>query len=154
MAGRDGSGALKQFGRLAFAGRSVAFDLGGAAGVTARILGAVFGAASVGNTLYAGIGLGLLDAGSSNDALMQMALDARLGSGFSNAALVELLFNNLVGQGPSADELAYWSGTLSSGQYTAVSLAWMAANLEFNATNIGPDGLADTGLAYLPYTPA
>lgn len=154
LAGSDGTDALQQFERLAFADRSVAFDLGGAAGVTARILGAVFGAASVGNTLYAGIGLGLLDAGSSNDALMQMALDARLGPGFSNNALVELLFNNLVGQGPSADELAYWSGTLSSGQYTAVSLAWMAANLEFNATNIGLDGLADTGLAYLPYTPA
>lgn len=154
LAGSDGTDALQQFERLAFADQSVAFDLDGAAGTTARILGAVFGAASVGNTLYAGIGLGLLDAGSSNDALMQMALDARLGPGFSNDALVELLFNNLVGQGPSAEELAYWSGTLSSGQYTAVSLAWMAANLDFNTANIGLDGLADTGLAYLPYTPA
>lgn len=154
LAGSDGTDALQQFERLAFADQSVAFDLDGAAGTTARILGAVFGAASVGNTLYAGIGLGLLDAGSSNDALMQMALDARLGPGFSNDALVELLFNNLVGQGPSAEELAFWSGTLSSGQYTAVSLAWMAANLDFNTANIGLDGLADTGLAYLPYTPA
>ena len=66
--------------RLAFSDLSLAFDLGGHAGTTARILGAVFGPASVGNAVYAGIGLKLLGEGMSTEALMQLALE-QLGLG-------------------------------------------------------------------------
>lgn len=147
-AGSEGVDMLAGIERLQFADVSLAFDLDGAAGQTARILGAVFGRESVGNAAYVGIGLDLLDGGTTPDALMQLALYARLGAGFSHAAEVSLLYQNLTGLQPTAGELSFWTGTLASGQYTAVSLAWMAARLELNDANIGLVGLADAGLAY------
>ena len=148
LAGNEGRDILDQIERLAFSDQSLAFDLDGAAGQTARILGAVFGRESVANPVFVGIGLSFLDQGSSLDALMQLALDARMGAGFSPAAEVQLLFQNLLGSGPSASELNFWTGALAAGTYTPVSLAWMAANLELNALNIDLVGLADAGLPY------
>lgn len=150
IAGLEGVDTLHHVERLAFRDQALAFDLDGHAGVTARDLGAVFGPASVANKAYAGIGIGLLDAGTTPAALMALALDARLGPGYSHEALVALLYGNLVGQAPSSDELAFWVGTLSSGQYTPVSLATMAAELALNADNIDLVGLATQGLAYTP----
>jgi Ca2+-binding RTX toxin-like protein len=105
--GNDGTDTLVDVERLVFADKSLAFDFAGAAGVTARILGAVFGPAAVKNAAYAGIGLKLLDAGTSPDALMQLALDTRLGAGFGPAAEVQLLYRNLTGTDPSPAELAH-----------------------------------------------
>ena len=80
---------------------------------------------------------------------MQLALEARLGSGYSAAAEVQLLYRNLTGAEPSAGDLSYWSGQLAAGgAYTPVSLAWFAANLDLNAQNINLVGLADTGLGF------
>jgi len=148
IVGIEGSDQLSGIERLQFGDVSLAFDLDGAAGHTARILGAVFGREAVGNAQYAGIGLSMLDSGTTPDALMQFALDARLGAGFSPAVQVQVLYQNLTGQAPNAADLAFWTGTLASGQYTPVSLAWMAARLELNEQNIGLIGLADTGLSY------
>ena len=114
----------------------------------ARILGAVLGRESVANPVFVGIGLSLLDQGSSLDALMQLALEARLGVGFSAAAEVQLLYQNLAGSNPSSSELDFWTGALAAGSYTPVSLAWMAADLELNALNIDLVGLTDLGLPY------
>jgi serralysin len=85
----------------------------------------------------------------SYENLMQLALDAKLGNGFSNAAEVSLLYQNLVGSQPSQADLDYWTGTLASGQYSQASLGVMAADLELNAANIDLIGLASTGLEYL-----
>jgi len=148
LTGAEGSDALSQVERLVFSDVSLAFDLSGNAGTTARYLGAVFGRETVANKAYAGIGVHLLDTGVSPADLMQLALDARLGPGFSPAAEVDLIYHNLLGQAPSAADLAYWTGTLASGQFSAVSLAQMAAALDLNAANIGLTGLVDNGLAY------
>ncbi len=148
--GSEGTDTVRQVERLIFRDQALAFDLDGPAGVTARDLGAVFGKASVANKVYAGIGIGLLDGGMSVPTLMQFALDAQLGVGYSNSALVTLLYTNLVGQAPSSDELAYWVGTVQSGEYTPVSLALMAADLELNAANIDLVGLSAQGLPYIP----
>jgi hypothetical protein len=150
LAGDEGHDSLLRIERLAFSDQSLAFDLEGHAGVTARVLGAVFGPAAVAHAAYAGIGLSLLDAGTTTPALVQLALDARLGPGFSHTALVDLLYANLVGQPPSAEDRAYWTGTLARGEYTPQALAQMAADLELNADNIDLVGLAASGLAYLP----
>lgn len=150
LAGDEGRDTLDAVERLIFSDQSLAFDLAGAAGSTARILGAVFGREAVANKAYAGIGLSLLDGGMDLNALMQLALDARLGTGFTPEAEVTLLFQNLVGSEPSAADLGFWVGALQAGTYTPVSLAWMAANLELNAQNIGLTGLGSTGLGYTP----
>ena len=148
LAGPDGRDMLTQVERLAFATQSLAFDLDGNAGTTARYLGAVFGRTSVANAEYAGIGLAKLDAGMTETALMQLALDARLGAGFSREALVDTLYANLVGSLPGAADRAFYVGQLATGQHTPVSLAQMAANLDLNAQNIDLVGLAANGLAY------
>lgn len=147
--GNDGTDTLVDVERLVFADESLAFDFEGAAGLTARILGAVFGPAAVKNATYAGIGLQLLDAGTSADTLMQLALDARLGSGFTPAAEVQLLYRNLTGGDPSAADLAFWVSSLNRGGYTPVSLAQMASQLELNALNIDLVGLIQQGLGFL-----
>ncbi|MBI5258111.1 MAG: hypothetical protein HY855_16530 [Burkholderiales bacterium] len=147
--GDEGSDTLTQIERLKFSDQSLAFDLDGAAGSAARILGAVFGREAVAVPAYVGIGLQYLDSGTSATTLMGLALEARLGPGYSHAAEVDLLFRNLLGQGPSAADLAYWVGVLDSGQLTPVALAEAAAALAQNAQNINLTGLAESGIAYL-----
>jgi hypothetical protein len=134
--------------RLQFSDQSLALDIDGNAGKVARILGAVFGKDAVANAEYARIGLQLLDDGMSYEELMQLALDTKLGAGFSNTAEVRLLYRNLVGSQPSQAELNHWIGTIASGQHTQASLGVMAAELQLNATNINLAGLVKTGLVY------
>jgi hypothetical protein len=149
---KDGSSGYTLNGveRLQFAGSSLALDLDGNAGKAAKILGAVFGVESLSNATYAGIGLKLLDAGSSYESLMQLALDVRLGAGASNKAVVELLYTNVVGVAPTADVAASFVGLLDNHTYTPASLAVMAADTDINQTHINLAGLMDTGLAYIP----
>ena len=59
--GAEGTDTLVNMERLKFSDTKVALDIGGNAGSTAKILGAVFGRASLTNKDYVGIGLGLLD---------------------------------------------------------------------------------------------
>ena len=118
----------------------------------ARILGAVFGRQAVNNAEYAGIGLYFIDSlAYSSDALMQLALNARLGPTPSHEQLVDLLYTNVAGQPPSAQARAPYVDMLDSGSHNAVSLAMMAANTGLNANNINLVGLVRTGLDYLPY---
>ncbi len=126
----------------------LAFDIDGSAGMTAKILGAVFGRESLANRSYVGTGLNLLDGGMSYQDLMQLALNAKLGNGFSTTNEITLLYQNLLGIQPSASDLSYWTNAVNSGQFTQASLAVMAADTTFNATNINLVGLAQTGIEY------
>ena len=81
--------------------------------------------------------------------LMQLALNARLGTGFSNTDEVNLLYQNLVGALPSAADLDYWTGTIASGQFTQASLAVMAADHSLNTANVNLTGLALTGIEFV-----
>ena len=149
LSGGEGTDTLLQVERLQFTDLKLAFDLDGHAGTTARFLGAVFGREAVANRSYSGIGLNLLAGGISAEALMQLALDARLGANWTPSAEVQLLYLNLVGAPPSSDELSYWTGQMAAGQYTPVSLAIYAASLELNAVNIDLVGLAEQGLPFV-----
>lgn len=146
--GGDGRDTLAGVERLRFADTGLALDLDGAAGTTVKILGALFGAATVQQPAAVAIGLGLLDGGMSAATLMQYALEARLGKGFGVADEVRVLFQNLVGAAPTAEQLAYWTDTVASGLYTPVALAQMAAELDLNTVPINLIGLHDTGVAY------
>ncbi len=149
--GTEGTDTLKGIERLKFYDMKIALDLDpvqGRAAQTAKVLGAVFGADSVMNKQYAGIGLNLLDSGMNYSDLMKFALEARLGRGFSNADEVNLLYSNLVGSPPPIEEFNYWVGTISSGQFTQTSLAILAADLELNQVNVGLVGSASVGLEY------
>jgi hypothetical protein len=134
--------------RLRFSDKSIALDIDGNAGKVAKILGAVFGKEAVSNAEDASIGLQLLDDGMSYEDLMMLALNTKLGAGFSNTDEVKLLYQNLVGSQPSQTDIDYWTETIASGQYTQATLGIMAAELELNVANINLSGLAKTGLVY------
>lgn len=146
--GSDGTDSLVGIERLKFADMGLALDLNDHAGTVVKILGAVFGAATVASPVAVGIGLGLIDGGMNETALMQYALEVRLGKSFTPAAEVDLLFQNLVGVAPTAEQRSYWTGTVTSGQYTPAALAQMAADLDLNTNNIGLVGLIDSGVAF------
>jgi len=153
LKGDEGRDLLYGIERVRFSDAYAALDFDGHAGTTARTLGAVFGAASVNNAEYFGIGLGLLDAGMSPLALMQLALDAKLGVGARHTLIVDLLYTNVVGVRPDIPTLLYYRGLLDNGSHTPASLGLLAAETDLNAQRIDLVGIAEVGVLYIPYTP-
>jgi hypothetical protein len=138
--------------RLTFSDQTLALDLDGHAGSVAKILGAVFGPAAVNNQAFVGIGLYYLDTLKlSAPALMQLAIDARLGAKASHDQVVTLLYTQVVGQAPSTQVKQSYVNLLDTRQETVASLGMLAADLDINKVNINLVGLAQTGLAYVPF---
>ena len=148
--GLEGRDELLLVERLQFTDRRVALDLDGAAGLTARLIGAVFGPGEVRNLNYVGIGLQYLDGGTRDVDLARLAIDARLGAAASAAEVVNLLYTNVAGSAPSAQAAQPYIDQLNNGTHTKGSLTLMAANLELTAQRIDLTGLASTGLDYVP----
>jgi len=147
--GATGDDSLVSVERLSFTDGQVALDLDGHAGTVAKILGAVFGADSVQNAQYVGIGLGLLDSGMGGDALAQLALDARLGAQAGSQAVVDLLWSNVIGGAAPQGERNAYIALLDQGVYSAASLARMASDSAPNQANVDLVGLAAHGLGYI-----
>lgn len=148
--GEDGDvDILTDIERLKFVDTSIAFDLDSNAGVVAKIIGAVFGKATLEKKDLVGIGLNLIDDDVDYTALMELALDAKLGSGYTNSAEVALLYQNLTGVKPLEPDLNFWTNTIETGQFTQTSLAIFAADHEINTTNIDLVGLTQTGIEYI-----
>ena len=133
--------------RLIFSDKSLAIDINGNAGTTAKILGAVFGKESVANKNYFGIGLSFLDSGWTYDNLAGLALDAA--GAKTNDQIVSLLWTNVIGTKPTAADKQPFITLLENGM-TAGALAHLAADTSFNTTNINLVGLAQTGIEYIP----
>jgi hypothetical protein len=143
----EGNDILRNIERLQFLDKSIAFDLNGNAGTTAKILGAVFGKESLSNKNYVGIGLSFLDSSWSYDNLAALALDA-VGAK-TNDQIVSLLWTNVIGTKPTAADKAPFIALLENGM-SAGALAHLAADSSFNTTNINLVGLAQTGIEYIP----
>ncbi len=141
--------SLSTIERLQFADTKLAIDLDGHAGTVAKTLGTVFGADSMANKTFVGIGLNMVDGGMIAPDLMQAALNAKLGTGFSNDAEIKLLYQNIIGISPSATDVSFWTEKISAGEYTQVSLAVAAANMLENSSNIGLVGLQQTGVEFV-----
>jgi len=141
------SDVFKGIERVRFSDTTLALDLSGNAGTTAKILGAVFGKESVSNKNYVGIGLSFLDAGWTYDNLAGLALDAA--GAKTNDQIVSLLWTNVIGTKPTAADKAPFITLLENGM-TAGALAHLAADTSFNTTNINLVGLAQTGIEYMP----
>jgi hypothetical protein len=133
--------------RLQFSDTKIAIDLDGHAGTTAKILGAVFGTASLSNKAYVGIGLSFLDAGWSYDNLAGLALEAA--GAKTNDQIVSLLWTNVIGTKPTQADQAPYIALLENGM-SAGALAHLAADTTFNTTNINLVGLTQTGIEYIP----
>lgn len=154
--GTTDADTLTDVERLQFSDRGTALDLQGAAGSAARLVGAVFGKAYVGDAALVGQYLARFDGGESAEALVERALSSDLFLGIagsrSNADVVEHVFVHVVGRQATAEEAAYYTGLLDNGAYTQAGLVWMGAGTDVNAATINLAGLADTGLDYLPST--
>jgi hypothetical protein len=141
------SDSLISIERLQFTDKSIAIDVNGNAGTTAKILGAVFGKESLSNKNYVGIGLHFLDAGWTYDNLAALALDAA--GAKTNDQIVSLLWTNVIGTKPTAADKQPFIALLENGM-SAGALAHLAADSSFNTLNINLVGLAQTGIEYLP----
>ena len=141
----EGTDELVAIERLKFSDTYLALDTEGHAGSVAKLLGAVFGAHSVANKQYAGIGLSLLDGGMSYEALAAAAVAATGKSGYAD--IVNLLWTNVMGTEIPRDALAVFQGLLENGMSVG-SLTVLAADTQQNMANINIVGLAATGLEY------
>jgi serralysin len=150
LAGNEGRDIVDGVERLLFDDGYWALDVDGHAGTTARVLGAVFGPDSVRNEQYVGIGLTLLDLGMTEPALMQLALEARLGNGaVTPTNVVNLLYLNLFDALPAPADLQFYVGLINGGSYSMVGLALAASESEWNLDNIDFVGIEEHGLGYV-----
>jgi len=140
---------LQNVERIYFSDTTVALDLGGTenAGMTAKIIGAVFGKSALSNKAYVGIGLSFLDAGWTYDNLAGLALNAA--GAQTNDQIVSLLWKNIIGVTASDTDKAPYISFLKNGM-TPGALAHLAADSSYNTNNINLVGLAATGLEYIP----
>lgn len=140
-----GTDTLSNIERIQFQDTKIALDLDGHAGQVAKLLGAVFGANTVTNKAYVGIGLNYLDGGMSYEALAALAVSVTGKS--APADVVNLLWTNVVGTAPSADQAQPFVDMLNGG----ASIGWlttMAADTGINQGNINLVGLSQTGLEF------
>ncbi|MBP6057353.1 MAG: M10 family metallopeptidase [Nitrosomonas sp.] len=143
----DNQDTLVAVERLEFDNIKLALDLDSHAGEVAKLLGAVFGAATINNKEYVGIGLAEADTGLSYEQLGEFALNARELK--TTDEMVTLLWNNLFGNIPSETEKSPYIQLVDSGEMSAGTLAILAADSSANAGNINLTGLMQTGIAFV-----
>ena len=142
---RDGSDSLIGVERLKFSDKTVAIDLDGNAGITAKIIGAVFGKAALTNPTYVGIGLSYLDRNVSYSDLGAEALRA-VGAN-TPEAIVSLLWLNIIGVPATSANKTPYIKMLADGMMPG-DLVVLAADTDYNTNNIGLVGLMQTGIEY------
>jgi len=147
LVGTEGVDTLNHVERVQFADSGIAIDLNGNAGTTAKVLGVTFGAESISNAKFVGIGLSLLGRGMDYETLMGRAITAA--GAKTNEAVVDLLWGNLFGVLPTDNEAARYIALLDDGKHTPESLGVRAAELDLNTTNIDLVGLAQTGIEFV-----
>ena len=146
----EGSDWLLNIERLQFKDKGLAFDLDGHAGIAAKTLGLVFGQQAVSVPKYMGICLDYLDNKQMTAAqLMHEALAVRLGADAQNAEkLVSFLYERLTGSVPIQSEKDKYVSWITSGAYTADTLAVFASELSLNPVFIQLMGMSATGIAF------
>ena len=146
----EGSDWLLNIERLQFKDKGLAFDLDGHAGIAAKTLGLVFGQEAVSVPNYMGICLDYLDNKQMTAAqLMHEALAVRLGADAQNAEkLVSFLYERLTGSVPIQSEKDKYVSWITSGAYTADTLAVFASELSLNPVVIQLMGMSATGIAF------
>ena len=149
VSGPGSTDTLLNVERLAFSDGCVALDLCGNAGTSAKVIGAVFGAGFVQNAGAMGICLSLLDAGMSEQDLVHLALDCRLGPNAGNEAVVNLLLTNLTGAAPAATQTDTFVNLIEQGAFSQASLGQIAAETALNAAHIDLVGLSNNGIEYM-----
>lgn len=145
--GDDGVDTLTNIERLQFSDESLALDIDGAAGKVAKILASVFGASAVSNKGYAGIGLKLMDGGMSYEALAALAIDAA--GAHTRETVVDLLWTNLMGSHPTAEQAKPFVDMLATDLSNVGSLGVIAADYAATIGVVNLSALSMSGLEYI-----
>lgn len=154
--GSDGKDSLHNVERLQFSDIDLALDTrpNEPAGQVAGIIRGLFGAPFVKIKTVVGIGLNLIDKGMSYNDLVAMAIStpefAAVAGSRSNSDFVRSVYTHVVGQAPSAGELANYTALLDNGAYTQASLGVLACKSTINTQSVDLVGLAYVGLEYVP----
>ena len=143
----DSSDTITSVERLKFSDKSIAIDLDGNAGISAKIIGAVLGKEAVKIPAFMGIGLSLLDGGMSYSDLGALAL-AAVGA-TTNESIASTVWRNIYGTNPTVNELSSIVKQLNDGLKPGDYIV-SVGDSALNATNIGLVGLALTGIEFLP----
>lgn len=145
--GTEGTDTLEGVERLLTLEGGIALDVAAdeQAGQVALLLGAVFNQEGSLNASYMRVGLDLLEQGVSTDELISLAFDA-LGVS-SPAAIVDLLWTNIIGQAPTAEQAQPFVDLLN-GEMTVAELTSFAMLTELNQAQINFVGLQETGIVF------
>lgn len=120
--------------------------------LTAKVLGTVFGVDALTSPELVGLGLYYVNTLQfSEEALMQRAIDAKLGQDASAEQVVNLLCTNVYGQAPDASTLDFYVSLIDIGFFTAASLGVAMAESKVNASQVDLVGLAQNGLTFTSY---
>ena len=112
------------------------------------MLGAFLGPSGIERADLVGVGLELLDGGTTYEEFLQAALDAVFGSNPSGATLVNHFYGTLTGQSAPQSLIDQYGSLIDNGSLSPVSLAMQVAENELNLQNIDLVGLATTGIEY------
>lgn len=143
--GYEGTDTLTSVERLQFSDQKVALDLGGNAGLVARLLDVTFGTAAVSNAAYVGAGIAALDGGMAFETLASTVMVNILGKTTSADALA-LMWTQLAGSAPTATQVTDLLTALGNPNVAALTV--LVANHELTAQHVNLVGLADSGLVY------
>lgn len=154
--GASGAKELIRIERVQFDDGKVALDVeAGAAGMAARLVGALLGPQFVKDRQVASVALwALADAGMSASQVAQLGIDsplfAQLGGGASHADFVATIYRNVTGVSqPSAQAIAPYVAWLDARVHSKSSLTLMAADTAANLARIDYVGLIASGFDYL-----
>ena len=147
-ASNDGIDTLDNIERIVFADSALALDVNESAGTVAKLIGAIYGAESVADEKLVATGLSELDGGTSPEDLAALALE-QAGAN-SPEQVVSILWNNITGTPPTADQAQPYIDDLNNGEYTAGTLGFHAAETPLNETNIDLVGLQENGITFDP----
>jgi Ca2+-binding RTX toxin-like protein len=145
--GLDGRDTLINIERLRFSDKGIAYDLDAGAGQVAKVIGAVIGREHVSNPEFVGIGLELMDDGTTYEELAEFAISAMGVS--ASSEIVTLLWSNVVGAPPAAQRAQPYVDMLNNGVLTTGELGVLAAETDLNAANIDLIGLSTTGIEFI-----
>jgi hypothetical protein len=155
--GDEGRDTLAALERVSFADLQVALDTSasGNAGKAAQVMRALAGPDALDKPMWMGIAIDLFDDGLSYQAVVKVAIDidlvGALAGSTTNAAFVQWVYHNVMGEDPSAQDAQYFTQLLTSGQATKLDLALLAAQSPVNVGSAELVGLATTGLVYEPF---
>lgn len=149
----EGTDTLTNIERLHFSDVRLAFDMDGAAGATALLIGALASSALLKEKGAVNLVLQYADSGLDLAGLSALAVSSglvkELAGGADNASLARLLLRNVLGTDADQNLVDLLTGSISSGAYTQTTLLTAAAEFSLNKDNVNLVGLAETGLAYI-----